>query len=344
MNVEKEIKELKERLDQYRVQDNVSWTSLREEFSELKEQIEFQDGKYNTLFSKYLNSEEVLRGLLERMEYVALDDTDPIVARQASHVYSKLLNKLGGEKEVTGCPKIPAPCGVTVYATDSKLPSYKYGLIKEVYNPSKPPSIFDGKHVEIQKNGYLKLIDDENPSEPPSCEECEFVDNRQVIIGNHCYGCPKLKELIDIKPAFPNLENPSDSKPFNCSKCDWYGECDHQGAYKKDGKWCYEDQSEQEIDYKQCNNCDWNLSNGCSQQLRRPKKGFNCPTYKPKEKEPTDQDIPYWQCPKCGTLGMVKFREGCMVERANLQEWHDYLKENGDPYWKEMEKYLKENK
>jgi len=28
---------------------------------------------------------------------------------------------------------------------------------------------------------------------------------------------------------------------INCNKCDFYGECDHQGAYKKDGKWCYED-------------------------------------------------------------------------------------------------------
>ncbi len=37
------------------------------------------------------------------------------------------------------------------------------------------------------------------------------------------------------------------------------------------------------IDYKQCDKCDWNLSFGCSQQFRRPEKGFNCPTYKPKE-------------------------------------------------------------
>jgi hypothetical protein len=27
----------------------------------------------------------------------------------------------------------------------------------------------------------------------------------------------------------------------NCNECQFYGKCDHQGAYKKDGKWCYED-------------------------------------------------------------------------------------------------------
>jgi len=27
---------------------------------------------------------------------------------------------------------------------------------------------------------------------------------------------------------------------INCNQCNLYGECDHQGAYQKDGKWCYE--------------------------------------------------------------------------------------------------------
>jgi hypothetical protein len=26
-----------------------------------------------------------------------------------------------------------------------------------------------------------------------------------------------------------------------CHNCKFYGECDHQGAYQKDGKWCFED-------------------------------------------------------------------------------------------------------
>lgn len=32
-------------------------------------------------------------------------------------------------------------------------------------------------------------------------------------------------------------ENPSEQ---DCGVCDSYGMCDHQGAYKRDGKWCYE--------------------------------------------------------------------------------------------------------
>ncbi len=35
-----------------------------------------------------------------------------------------------------------------------------------------------------------------------------------------------------------------------------------------------------EIDYEQCKECGWNLSYGCSQQERRPKKGDICPTKK----------------------------------------------------------------
>lgn len=39
-------------------------------------------------------------------------------------------------------------------------------------------------------------------------------------------------------------------------------------------------------------------------------------------------------------IGKENSDDYILVKRANLQEWHDYLKENGDPYWKEMEKYL----
>ena len=27
---------------------------------------------------------------------------------------------------------------------------------------------------------------------------------------------------------------------ITCNECDLWGECDHQGAYVKDGKWCYD--------------------------------------------------------------------------------------------------------
>jgi len=44
-----------------------------------------------------------------------------------------------------------------------------------------------------------------------------------------------------------------------CSKCELYGECDHLGAYKKDGKWCYEKQikEEQEANIDGCFTPKW---------------------------------------------------------------------------------------
>jgi len=68
------------------------------------------------------------------------------------------------------------------------------------------------------------------------------------------------EELLEFKEqwkgnqSFPLLEQDSEqpSKKYpqrvDCKKCDLYGECDHQGAYKKDGKWCYEIPLEQECD------------------------------------------------------------------------------------------------
>ena len=48
---------------------------------------------------------------------------------------------------------------------------------------------------------------------------------------------------IDLVGGVHNKREPKDisiaSKP-NCNKCELYGECDHQEAYCKDGKWCYE--------------------------------------------------------------------------------------------------------
>ena len=37
----------------------------------------------------------------------------------------------------------------------------------------------------------------------------------------------KIKKIMDKRIRF-------------CDSCDKYGECDHQGAYKQNGKWCFE--------------------------------------------------------------------------------------------------------
>jgi hypothetical protein len=31
-----------------------------------------------------------------------------------------------------------------------------------------------------------------------------------------------------------------DERIHSCDNCEFWGECDHQGAYKKEGKWCFE--------------------------------------------------------------------------------------------------------
>ena len=43
------------------------------------------------------------------------------------------------------------------------------------------------------------------------------------------------------------------------------------------------DEEPSDIDYEQCDKCQWRISYGCSQQTRRPEKGDNCPTFEPKE-------------------------------------------------------------
>lgn len=48
------------------------------------------------------------------------------------------------------------------------------------------------------------------------------------------------KTVEDISVFEKGTPQQTDSKPPSCNKCNLYGECDHQGAYKKDGKWCYE--------------------------------------------------------------------------------------------------------
>jgi len=52
---------------------------------------------------------------------------------------------------------------------------------------------------------------------------------------------PELMKRImshEIEPMRKDGEKPLIM--IMCNECDLYGECDHQGAYKKDGKWCYE--------------------------------------------------------------------------------------------------------
>ena len=60
-------------------------------------------------------------------------------------------------------------------------------------------------------------------SRPPKCEKCIYRFYREKKYVLPCRKCINNSEFIQ-----------------SCSMCDLYGECDQIGAYKKDGKWCYE--------------------------------------------------------------------------------------------------------
>ncbi len=47
--------------------------------------------------------------------------------------------------------------------------------------------------------------------------------------------------LEDIDKALGILDKKDSGGKRDCNECDLYGECDHQGAYKINDKWCYED-------------------------------------------------------------------------------------------------------
>ena len=49
--------------------------------------------------------------------------------------------------------------------------------------------------------------------------------------------------------------NPNSYGEKDCKECDLYGECDHQGAYQKDGKWCYEDSKSSKFKEHKCPKC-----------------------------------------------------------------------------------------
>lgn len=48
-----------------------------------------------------------------------------------------------------------------------------------------------------------------------------------------------MKDVFD-KTEWKKITPIMDKRILDCGKCKLYGECDHQGSYKKGGKWCFE--------------------------------------------------------------------------------------------------------
>jgi len=88
-----------------------------------------------------------------------------------------------------------------------------------------------------QTNELLAKLDGEKTSAPlhpsPPLNTKPFTPKEEID--------PELMKRImshEIEPMRKDGEKPLIM--IMCNECDLYGECDHQGAYKKDGKWCYE--------------------------------------------------------------------------------------------------------
>ena len=72
----------------------------------------------------------------------------------------------------------------------------------------------------------------------------------------------ELLAKLDVRSAAHTVKTPKgftkeeweiverEARKKDCNKCDLYGECDHQGAYQKDDKWCYEASGGEKAEYK----------------------------------------------------------------------------------------------
>jgi len=69
--------------------------------------------------------------------------------------------------------------------------------------------------------------------------------NAEKTLESPYYACGEPKDHNDDRNLMEVKHwRKTDSTPSKyCDNCELYGECDHQGTYKKDGKWCYEDDS-----------------------------------------------------------------------------------------------------
>ncbi|KKM90408.1 hypothetical protein LCGC14_1239120, partial [marine sediment metagenome] len=155
------------------------------------------------------------------------DEVFPIDQAWEDHL-NKGLKKLGDEKAVDGESRV-ATLSTSVKPTDTA---------------SKPPSCEHEWELRVPKGltgtghcmAFCKKCGHLRGSKPLSCE---FRGRDLSILMKTSGGgdgyCPKCHGVIESKP------------PSKCIECELYGECDHQGAYKKDGKWCYENPSEQDL-------------------------------------------------------------------------------------------------
>ncbi len=98
-----------------------------------------------------------------------------------------------------------------------------YFLLKEGEKSDKNKRLVEGQTADKPLRSIVSPIFDSKPS--PCCQSCIEKGKTVKFCGVYMESC---------KFHTTNL----------CKGCKFYGECDHQGAYQKDGKWCYETPTE----------------------------------------------------------------------------------------------------
>ncbi len=161
------------------------------------------------------------------------------------------IEKLGGEIEQYGRKDGNPSLSVKPTDTVSKPPRLKIMDGIKILNPSEQDECSHESHFISTKT---------------ECEKCEKLVSEKVDVPDTSLPYSNLSE---VKPAgdqseisklpsnlpddyYSNPEYNEDNenqetinsseqeKHPSCSECDLYGECDHQGAYKTEGKWCNE--------------------------------------------------------------------------------------------------------
>jgi len=96
---------------------------------------------------------------------------------------------------------------------------------KKSYNRKEPRNL----RRKMEDIDYIIIIE--------SLQDFYYWGHQFSHIRSHIFQRVQNALEIPIEEITPIM----DKRIRDCDKCDDYGECDHQGAYKIEGKWCFEE-------------------------------------------------------------------------------------------------------
>lgn len=234
--------------------------------------------------------------------------------------------------------------------------------------------------LELQKDTHLQVLKSgatmyDYPNELDKLKK--KLEGETASSASHTVRGILPEDQEEAKPHIYEMKTPSktvrfdldkldgyikDETPF-CKMCELYGECDHQGAYQRDGKWCYEqtDSTPSEPDFEQCRECiNWNTKSGwfcLALHKDHPKIGLNCIDFKPRAraKEVEKAHKNDWKTPsepidiveKClnedivrevsseeieqRKAGIIDYKDGSCMQRVYCNECMLYFDEDDCP-------------